>query len=136
MNCSIEGCEKKSVSRSWCGLHYKRWHRSGDVGPVRARPTLEERLWAKVNKEGDENGCWNWTAALRNGYGVIGQKKSLLYAHRVSYELLVGLIPVGYQIDHLCRNRRCVNPAHLEAVTQQENIRRQLAHQYPWRVVA
>ena len=68
--------------------------------------------------------CWEWQASVRaNGYGQFnlnGAKK----AHRVSYALLVGDIPNSLQLDHLCRNRRCVNPKHLEPVTQQENLRR------------
>lgn len=66
-------------------------------------------------------GCWMWMAAIHwTGYGV--GKDGL--AHRHSYEAFVGPIPSGLQIDHLCRNRWCVNPAHLEAVTQKVNIMR------------
>lgn len=66
-------------------------------------------------------GCWLWTGSLNAaGYGKHGKK----VAHRVVYELLVGPIPPGLQMDHLCRVRRCVNPDHLEPVTQQVNIER------------
>ena len=68
--------------------------------------------------------CWEWTAAKQFGYGQIRWGDRLTHAHRVSYELFVGPIPGGHQIDHLCRNRGCVNPEHLEPVTQAENIRR------------
>lgn len=85
------------------------------------------RFWAKVEKT---DGCWNWTAALSvGGYGrfnvetVFGRQR-LVQAHRFSYELLIGPIPKGLQIDHLCRNRKCVNPTHLEPVTIRENILR------------
>jgi hypothetical protein len=84
---------------------------------------VTERFWAKVDKSGD---CWQWTAALNSaGYGKfsVGSKQQLL-AHRYAYELMVGPIPEGLELDHLCRVRRCVNPAHLEPVTTRENVMR------------
>jgi hypothetical protein len=99
----------------------------GSVMPtgVYERPTIAVRFWSKVDKTGD---CWEWTAARTNGYGVfrIGGRKDgrLVPAHRHAYEELVGPIPNGLQIDHLCRNPACVNPSHLEPVTQKENILR------------
>ena len=69
------------------------------------------------------SGCWLWLRHTQvHGYGIIGSQPFL--AHRVSYERYKGLIPSGLVIDHLCRVRCCVNPDHLEAVTQGENIRR------------
>jgi hypothetical protein len=83
------------------------------------------RFWAKVNKDGP-GGCWLWTAGKNgNGYGAFNIRKGLNRgAHRVSYEALVGPIPDGLDLDHLCRVRACVNPAHLEAVTRQVNLLR------------
>ncbi len=78
----------------------------------------EVRFWAKVDKSGD---CWLWTARLsHNGYGRFVNQA----AHRTAYEMLVGPIPEGMQLDHLCRVRRCVNPSHLEPVTPRENLMR------------
>ncbi len=86
------------------------------------KKTMEERFWEKVNKT---DTCWIWTANKIRGYGhfKITPNKTVK-AHRLSYELLVKPIPEGLTIDHLCRNKSCVNPAHLEPVTIQENIRR------------
>lgn len=74
------------------------------------------------------NGCWDWIGSLtKAGYGHLrqgGRGEPVIYAHRYSHEIFSGPIPEGMQIDHLCRNRRCVNPAHLEIVTNKENGRR------------
>lgn len=76
----------------------------------------------------DPNGCWIWQGAPKgNGYGQWSVGPRRVYPHRWAYENFVGPIPDGYDIDHLCHVRMCVNPAHLEAVTHQENVRRRVA---------
>lgn len=80
------------------------------------------RFAAKVDTDGP---CWLWTGYVGNhGYGVFGVDHKTVLAHRYSYERFVGEIPTGLQIDHLCREKTCVHPDHLEAVTQSENIHR------------
>jgi hypothetical protein len=92
---------------------------------TKVRP-LEERVFEKI----DVGDCWNWTASTDGkGYGQValgrnGGKQRLGRAHRVVYELLVGPIPEGLTLDHLCKNIICVNPDHLEPVTMGENVRR------------
>ena len=80
--------------------------------------TTEDRFWSKVEKSA---GCWLWTAGLCHGYGQFSFLGLDVRAHRFAYELLVGPIPAGLEIDHLCRDRACVNPDHLEPVTHREN---------------
>jgi hypothetical protein len=98
----------------------------GDFGGV---IELDQRFWSKVDASGI---CWEWTASIsKGGYGKFtipfgdgtGRSKHV-YAHRHSWEILVGPISDGLQVDHLCRNRKCVNPDHLEPVTTQVNCHR------------
>src|SRR5688500_14261562 len=87
---------------------------------------LPERFWTKTFPE-PNTGCWLWanaTGGHANSYGKFGWQKVSRYAHRVSYEVLVGEIPPELEVDHLCRVSLCVNPAHLEPVTPGVNQRR------------
>lgn len=82
-----------------------------------------EQFMARVDQSAGPAGCWPWLGAIApSGYGRVHSR----WAHRLSYEFLVGPIPAGLDIDHLCRNRLCVNPAHLEPVTRLVNVRRGL----------
>jgi HNH endonuclease len=93
-----------------------------------------ERFLSKVDPKPD--GCWLWTAGRdRHGYGQFSVKRRKSGAHRWGYILLVGPISDDLTIDHLCRVRLCVNPDHLEPVTNVENIRRGLAGQHRRRTV-
>lgn len=96
---------------------------------MRGKPTLAERIWAKFERTPD--GCWTWTAAIdpQTGYGRIwvptGTRKGYMgNAHRVLYELVAGPVGGGLELDHLCRNRACVNPLHMEPVTHAVNVAR------------
>ena len=88
-----------------------------------------DRFLAKVDKT---DSCWNWTACCKPaGYGQFRYKSQMVFAHRYSYSVFVGDLIEGLTIDHLCSNRKCVNPEHLEQVTQQENVsraRRKITH--------
>ena len=88
-----------------------------------ARKSTEDRFWEKVNKDG-AGGCWLWTAGVTKGYGRFWDGKRTVQAHRWSWEDANGAIPGSLDTDHLCRVRRCVNPAHLETVTHQVNVLR------------
>lgn len=88
-------------------------------------PDILEYFWSKVEKT---DTCWNWIGTKKsNNYGQFWLNNKPYRVHRIVYELYKGKIPNGLILDHLCRNRRCCNPEHLEPVTNQENVVRGLA---------
>lgn len=94
---------------------------------------VDPAVWARFSKKVDfdgPNGCWVWTGCRSTDhkgektYGSFYYREHMMRAHRLTYEWFVGPIPDGLQIDHLCKNKGCANPAHLEVVTQRENMLR------------
>lgn len=86
----------------------------------------EKLFWAKVEKT---ETCWNWTAVTNFGYGLFKAAGRPQAAHRISYLLTFGAIPEGLFVDHVCHNKRCVNPAHLRLATNKENQEHRLGAQ-------
>lgn len=117
--CSIETCERESVTRGWCNAHYIRNQRHGSPLATARKPTVEERFWAKVIKT---ETCWEWQGyVMPNGYGQFYGKEKLLLAHRYSYEAANGAVSQGVEVDHICFNRKCVRPEHLRTATHKQN---------------
>lgn len=87
------------------------------------RLPLETRVRMRVIQRGDHE-CWGWSGNTdRLGYSKITNNSGTTYAHRIVFEIVNGPIPPGYEIDHICRNRSCVNPKHLRLATHSENLR-------------
>lgn len=87
--------------------------------------TPAEWLFARAEVATDPAACWAWTGSLNgDGYGKVRVGGRLVLAHRLAYETCVGPIPAGLVVDHLCNNRACVRPSHLEPVTQAVNLAR------------
>lgn len=134
--CKVPGCRRpvgRKGARGWCSRHYQRWMKTGSPTGS-ARPSDEARFFCKVQQDGE---CWRWTACQdQSGYGMFSTsaglgKKRTTRAHRWCYVFLRGEIPKGLELDHLCRNRWCVNPWHLEPVTNRVNWERGVS---PWRL--
>ncbi len=125
-----DGCDDPPKRYGLCEKHARRLVKHGETTEPR-----ERKFWAKVNKNGpvpphrrDLGPCWVWEGYIdpNTGYGQFGSKgKGSNLPHRIAYQYLVGPIGEGLHLDHLCRNRRCVNAlGHLDPVTPRENIRR------------
>jgi hypothetical protein len=134
--CSYPDCGRKHNARGLCGAHGAMQRRGEPLRPLQLRTgpiakSAEERFAASAALQDD--GCVVWLGGkTAGGYGMFAEQttgglNTKVMAHRWAYEHAVGPIPEGLDLDHLCRNRACVNPAHLEPVTRMENIRRAAA---------
>lgn len=99
-----------------------------DLSPTEQK-AVEQRLFAKLVWNGDEDECWIWEGSCTSaGYGEMMVSGRMAYVHRLAYELFIGPIPEGLDLDHVkargCTSRACANPAHLEPVTRAENLAR------------
>jgi hypothetical protein len=124
--CKFEGCDRWAWAQGYCGTHYHRMKREGIIKTKRVMKDDLARFHTKyvVN---EDTGCWNWIGVMHpSEYGHFGitvngkvvQKR----AHRFSFEKLVGPIPHGEIIRHICNNRKCVNPDHLKSGTSSDNM--------------
>lgn len=125
--CIQTGCGRPAHARRLCRKHYGAAAAAGEMPPlvnVSLEMTDEERFFAKVAESDD--GCWLWTGGRSDaGYGSFRPRDgSASNAHRWSYQFFIGAIPDGLVLDHLCRTRACVNPWHLDPVTDKVNIAR------------
>lgn len=130
--CTVLGCDVFVNGRGYCPKHYQRWKTNGDPLIVQFhRCPPEQRVWRHVELalpsvfRPDLGCCWAWHSTLSDdGYGRMNVRGRWVYIHRFVYEMLVGPIPAGLDLDHLCRVKNCLRPTHMEPVTRGENQRR------------
>lgn len=125
--CELDGCERPPKGNGLCQPHYDRQRRNGHTGATEVLLVLRwpDSLTRRLRPVIGGLWCIEYTGKVdKYGYGQIHARYRHMGAHRAAYEHFVGPIPDGLQIDHLCRNKLCVRPDHLEAVTLAENLRR------------
>lgn len=112
--CSIPDCGGTHEAFGYCRHHYKKFRHYGDPLAASNQPAKEHHYWDLI--EYGPN-CWTWRGGIGGSYGSYAK----IPAHRLAYQLAYGPIPEGLEIHHKCKNKMCVNPAHLEALTPKEH---------------
>lgn len=117
--CTIDGCDRAANYQQLCTAHHAQQRTPEQRARVERTATM--RFWTKVRKTAE---CWEWTGAIGGGgYGrFMRPEGAVIMAHRYSFELHGGMLEEELDIDHICGNRLCVNPAHLRKVTRKQNL--------------
>ena len=133
--CSFIGCVKPHCAKGLCNTHWTQNKRHGKLEPIVTHESAHERFLRQTNIPENKELCWVFTgngngsgkgaSKSSGGYGQLWHNGVKVMAHRYSWEHYNNQkIPKGIQLDHMCRNKKCVNPNHLQLVTQDENMRR------------
>jgi len=118
--CNFDSCKYPRHAKGWCRAHYAQSRRNRPMVPARPRSALE-RFMAKVATD-PSTGCWIWTGSRTvHGYGSVSIHGDRMHAHRAAMKLLTEVEIAGFEVDHRCGVRACVNPAHLRRATRSEN---------------
>ena len=124
--CSVDGCDGNQVAKGYCQKHYRRFKKYGDssISKRLTEGTAWERVEQRIKKvdHGFYQPCWEFTGALIFGYGSMMYERKMYRTHRISYEHHHGPIPEDLVVDHICANKKCCNPDHLDLVTHEENL--------------
>lgn len=123
--CEFEGCCRPYKAKGLCEPHYLQRRRGKQLTPISREVitgpyTPETHLWPFIDKSA-QGGCWVWTRTINRGYGNLNGVEGTRLVHRVVWEELIGPIPDGKQVDHLCHVTSCCNPEHLRIVDEWEN---------------
>lgn len=122
--CRFDGCERTNIKGyGLCSGHCEQNRLGKPLTSLRAVSPRTETLMSRIERQTERSStCWNWTGNVGNtGYGRIRWQGELLAVHRVVWEITMGAIPTDKVIDHICRNRLCIRPAHLHAVSVKQN---------------
>jgi hypothetical protein len=137
--CSVQDCARLHKARGYCLSHYRAQVKLAGFATraiANRSMTLAERF-AFIGWDVQPEGCWRWRGSILNGYGRIGRNHSGdTLAHRVSYLVNVGPIPDGLFVHHICANRACVNPGHLQLTTTRANMGEMMLRGYYERHIA
>jgi hypothetical protein len=126
--CSIDGCMERQYGRTLCRSHYERERHAKRLAHLPRQRLVGVAPFERILRRTrvDAAGCWVWQASMQGGYGRLNMHGRKVFAHRLAWECRFGPVPDGLELDHLCRNKACCNPDHLEPVTHTANVGRGL----------